>query len=188
RMISAQLETEFTDSDYDNIKKVYSIWICMDVPRYAENTITAYEIAKRDIVGIFPEKKTRYDLMTIITICLSSELAEAKEELNLHRLLGALLSPELNAGEKKEILTREYHIPMRKEFERSVNCMCNLAEGIEEKAEKRGEKRGERRGERRGGVLALNQIGYTAERIAQELSIPIKTVNDILTEAGCTRS
>lgn len=61
RMISSQLETEFHNSDYDNVKKVYSIWICMNVPQYAENTITAYEIKKRNIVGEFPEGKTRYD-------------------------------------------------------------------------------------------------------------------------------
>lgn len=30
RMISAQKQTEFFHSDYDNLKKVRSIWICMD--------------------------------------------------------------------------------------------------------------------------------------------------------------
>ncbi len=30
RMISAQKQTEFYHSDYDNLKKVRSIWICMD--------------------------------------------------------------------------------------------------------------------------------------------------------------
>ena len=99
RMISAQLDTEFRNSDYDSIKKVYSIWICMDVPKYAENTITAYEIQKRDIVGNFPEERTRYDLMSIITICLSSAVAEEKEELKLHRLLGTLLSSEMKPAE-----------------------------------------------------------------------------------------
>ena len=44
RQISAQLDTEFTADNYDNIKKVYSIWICMDTPKYAQNTITKYEI------------------------------------------------------------------------------------------------------------------------------------------------
>lgn len=34
RMISAQLDTEFSESDYNNVKKVYSIWICMNGPRY----------------------------------------------------------------------------------------------------------------------------------------------------------
>ena len=33
RMISAQYGTEFTGSHYEQIKKVYSIWICINPPR-----------------------------------------------------------------------------------------------------------------------------------------------------------
>ena len=64
RMISAQKGAEFLEDDYDKIKKVYSIWICMNAPSYAENTITEYGIQKRSIAGEFPENKGRYDLMS----------------------------------------------------------------------------------------------------------------------------
>lgn len=47
RMISAQLDTEFHIPDYDSIKKVYSIWICMNAPKYIGNTITEYSIEKK---------------------------------------------------------------------------------------------------------------------------------------------
>ena len=33
RMISAQSGVEFTSSDYNGIRKVYSIWLCMNAPR-----------------------------------------------------------------------------------------------------------------------------------------------------------
>ena len=33
-MISAQKEVEFAKSDYDNLKPVRSIWICMDAGDY----------------------------------------------------------------------------------------------------------------------------------------------------------
>lgn len=51
RMLSAQLSTEFTVATndkvkYDNIKKVYSIWICMDPSDKAENTIDEYHIER----------------------------------------------------------------------------------------------------------------------------------------------
>ena len=36
RMISAQKGTEFSGSDYDRIRKVYSIWICMNAPVTSE--------------------------------------------------------------------------------------------------------------------------------------------------------
>ena len=34
RMLSAQKGVEFTGKDYDNIRKVYSIWLCMNAPDY----------------------------------------------------------------------------------------------------------------------------------------------------------
>ena len=34
RLISSQKGTEFTNSDYDKIKKVYTIWICMESPTW----------------------------------------------------------------------------------------------------------------------------------------------------------
>lgn len=33
QLISSQLETEFTGSNYGDIKKVYSIWICLNSPK-----------------------------------------------------------------------------------------------------------------------------------------------------------
>ncbi len=49
RMISAQKDTEFFGENYDDIKKIYSTWICMNVPSYTKNTITEYEPLPRDI-------------------------------------------------------------------------------------------------------------------------------------------
>lgn len=39
RAISSQYGREFTGSHYENIKKVYSIWICMDPPKKRKNGI-----------------------------------------------------------------------------------------------------------------------------------------------------
>lgn len=49
RLLSEQLDREFTTDSYDKIKKVYSIWICMDSPekskkKLAANTIVQYRI------------------------------------------------------------------------------------------------------------------------------------------------
>ena len=49
RLISAQLSVEFTNDgsdkeQYDNIKKVYSIWICMDCPENKKDSIINYSL------------------------------------------------------------------------------------------------------------------------------------------------
>lgn len=142
-MISAQMGTEFQDDNYDELKKVYSIWICMDSPRYAENTITEYGIQQRNIIGNFPSGKTRYDLMSVLMICLSSDLETGERDKKLHRLLGALLSSTLTKQEKKTIMEQEYGIPMTEKVERRVNVMCNLSGAIEERGIEQGIERGE---------------------------------------------
>ena len=44
RMISEQIDREFTTDDYDDLKKVYSIWIFFDAPEKDSDTITEYTI------------------------------------------------------------------------------------------------------------------------------------------------
>ena len=39
RMISGQYGTDFSKGDYHKIKKVYSIWICRNVPKTHENSL-----------------------------------------------------------------------------------------------------------------------------------------------------
>ena len=49
RMISAQSGVEFTSSDYNGIRKVYSSWLCMNAPRKIGNAISTYSLCKQEI-------------------------------------------------------------------------------------------------------------------------------------------
>ena len=46
---------------------------------------------------------------------------------------GILFHEELSADEKRDILKREFDIPMTETFESEVREMCNLSEGVLEK-------------------------------------------------------
>lgn len=133
RMISAQLGTEFMDSDYDNIKKTYSIWICMNAPKYAENTITGFHMVQKNIVGEMPENLFRFDIANVVLVCLSRELAEETDKLKLHRMLGVLFSGTMSISDRKKILEEEYNISMTGDMERRDSDMCNLSEAILER-------------------------------------------------------
>lgn len=138
RMLSMQKNTEFVGSNYDDIKKVYSIWICMDTPIYAQQTITEYYIEQRKLVGEFAGR-ARYDLMSAIMVCLGKEGEHLEEENPLHGLLSTLLSEKLDAEEKMKILEKQYEIPATVEMKEGIEQMCNLSERIEEKGQKIGE-------------------------------------------------
>ncbi len=173
RMISAQYGTEFTNAEYDKLKKVYSIWVCMEVPAYAENTVTEYSLSQKNLAGNFPEGKNCYDLLSVIVIGLPKN-PEKLIDRGLPRLLGILFSMELSVAEKKRILETEYHIPMTREINRRENIMCNLSEGIWERAMQQGIEQGIERGE-----LQKTKI------IIQNMLNRGMSVEDICALAGC---
>ena len=110
REISSQKNREFVNSNYNDIKKVYSIWICMNM---SENSMNHIHLTNDTIIGnqIWKGKE---DLVNIVMIGLAKEISPKEEKHKLHRLLGALLSETLRGEEKLDILKNEYHIPMEK--------------------------------------------------------------------------
>lgn len=136
RMLSSQYGTEFTESHYENIKKVYSIWICMNPPRYRENTINRYYMQEENLVGKVKEKKANYDLLSVIMICLGN--SEEEKYTSVLKLLNILLSTETDSKKKCQILEEDFHIEMTQTLEREVSLMCNLSKGIEEKGIEKG--------------------------------------------------
>ena len=136
RMLSAQKDTEFTGSDYDAIKKVYSIWISMENPLYAQHTITSYRISEHPLYGMLPVQK-RYDLMELVLVCLGTPKAKNKGN-ELHGLLDTLLSPDLLPEEKEKIIYNDYGIETTVELEGGLREMCNLSDLIEERGIEKG--------------------------------------------------
>ena len=146
RLISSQKDRDFVSSHYDDIKRVYSIWICMNMD---ENTMCHYHMTKDDMVGCH-EWKGRSDLINIIMIGLGRELPENDDDYELHRLLEALLSSELSATDKLDIISSEYSIPIEDGIREEVNLMCNLSEGVEERGIEKGMQKGLEEGMQKG--------------------------------------
>lgn len=69
REISQQLGTLTEQTNYGQLQKAYSIWICNErIPIALQNTVTMYSIKKSDIIGTTDEPEKDYDLMTVILI------------------------------------------------------------------------------------------------------------------------
>ena len=136
RSISSQYGREFTDSHYEKIKKVYSIWICMTPPKYRANTITRYRLTEENLIGKVVEPVEHYDLLSIVMICLGGP--EQENYSGILRMLDVLLSHETSEAEKKKILQNDYGIPMTETIEREVSLMCNLSKGVREKGRAEG--------------------------------------------------
>ena len=177
RMISAQYGTVFTNSHYEKIQKVYSVWICMNPPKERRNSITEYSLTEKQHVGKVKEKEEYYNLINAIMICLGKNEEEAENEL-LH-LLDVLLSNEKKAKEKKEILENRFQIPMTEKFEMEVEYMCNLSDGVEQKGIQKGIKIGIEQGIEQEHLRIIKkklEKKKSIEQIADELEIEVSVV------------
>ena len=142
RILSSQKGRDFVKSEYNKMKRVYSIWICMNMK---ENSLTQIYLAKKDIIGSH-DWKGDLELFNIIMIGIAENLPEKEENYGLHRLLSALLSSSLEAEEKLDIIEKEYDIPIEDDIREEVEEMCNLSQGIKEKVFKGGYTEGKQNG------------------------------------------
>ena len=158
RMVSAQKQTEFYHSDYDNLKKVRSIWICMDTEENGD-CIEEISLERKTVFG---NKINPYSVDLMKGIIIHIRGGEKKRESGnvLISLLERLLS-HMDADEKKRILTQKYGMIMTTELDGRIKTMCNLSEymierGIEEGIEK-GIKKGIKKGIEQGIEKGIEQ-------------------------------
>ena len=167
RLISSQKERDFVNTNYDDIKQVFSIWICMNMD---DNSLSHIHLTKDEMLKPC-NWKGNLDLLNIVLIGITNEIPEHDEKYEMHRLIGALLSSELKEQEKLDIIEHEYNIPISQEFREDVRIMCNLSTGIEERAtEKTSEK----------FILNMYKKGYTLDQIADVAETDVDEVEAII--------
>lgn len=163
RLISSQKERDFVNTNYDDIKQVFSIWICMNID---DNSLSHIHLTKDEMLKPC-NWKGNLDLLNIVLIGITNEIPEHDEKYEMHRLIGALLSSELKEQEKLDIIEHEYNIPISQEFREDVSIMCNLSQGIEDKAIAK-------------IVMNMYKIGYTPNQIADAVGVSVDEVEAII--------
>ena len=165
RLISSQKSINFAKSEYDNIKKVYSIWICMDAGRNSDS-ISRISLKSDTLFGK-PCSFPKLDKMCgmVIRIRDNNNVAESKNKLIA--MLEDVLSSE-DSGVKKRKLEEKYDMKMTTELEGRINGMCNLSDVVEERGIERGMKQGMERGIR-GLVEVLGEMGTPREVIIEKI-------------------
>ncbi len=167
RLISSQKERDFVNTNYDDIKRVFSIWVCMNMDK---NSMAYVHLAKEDLVDAYPWEGG-LDLLNIVLIGIANELPEHDDKYELHRLLSTLLSMELSVDEKLGIMEKEYRISIDDKMREDVSAMCNLSQGIKEKAADNAIA---------GVILNMHRKGYTSEQIAEIVERSVREVEAVI--------
>ena len=162
RLISSQFGVEFEKQDYAKLKKVYSIWICMNPPKSVRNTIIEFNLGINIITGAEKQKaieqvfkKKNYDLLSVIFVNLDKDGGGAS---HLLELLNLLFLKETDAIEKCKILEREFGIEMLQEMQKEVEEMCDLSLGVMERGYIKGMQQGIAQGMQQGIAQGTNRL------------------------------
>ncbi|MEY8339518.1 hypothetical protein AALB16_16135 [Lachnospiraceae bacterium 62-35] len=167
RLVSSQKERDFVKTNYNDIRRVFSIWVCMNMD---ENCMDYVHLTDDKLLGSYPWKG-RLDLLNIVLIGISNELPEHDEKYELHRLLSTLLSMELTVDEKLGIIRTEYSIQVDDKLRKDMSAMCNLSQGIRENATDNAIA---------GVIMNMHRKGYTIEQIAECVEKTIEEVEAVI--------
>ena len=167
RLVFSQKERDFVKTNYNDIRRVFSIWVCMNMD---ENSMAYVHLVKDDLLSSY-QWKGGLDLLNIVMIGIANEFPEYDEKYELHRLLNTILSMELSADEKLGIMETEYHIPVDDKMRKDVSAMCNLSQGIKENGIAIGKAE---------VVINMHKKGYTSKQIAEIVEKSIEEVEAII--------
>ena len=184
--------------NYEGVKKVYSIWLCMDMPDGASG-ITRYRLTENQEYGAYREDRRNYDLLQVVMVYIG----QGKRELGnrLLNLLEEIFKSKDSAKDKRERLQKEYQIDLNEDEEGMVDTMCNLSVGIFERAWNQGGAAGMTKGLEQGlekgreegrkeltraFVMQLLEMHMPLSFILQATKCNEKEIRDIAEEEGLT--
>lgn len=127
RLISSQYERDFSNSHYEKLKKVYSIWLIFDPQKQYRNSISTFSYQQKTILGT-PKDDGSYDLAQAFFVRLSDDVLYKNSKMI--GVLNTLFSKQVSKQDKKSILSQEYGVKVDKDLERSVDEMCNYSVSV----------------------------------------------------------
>ena len=120
RLISSQKGINFVKSEYDNIKKVYSIWICMDAAD-DEDSISSISLKSECLFGKQCDF-TELDKMCGMVIRIRNNENAAESRNRLIAMLEDVLSTQ-DGESKKRKLEEKYDMKITTELEGRCNSI-----------------------------------------------------------------
>ena len=172
RMLSMQYEDQIKGSRYENLKKVYSIWICLNPPKEERGSITEISLDKKVLLGYNKLRKEDYDKLSVILLYLGEE---SKNECL--GFLQTLFDGNIKEKRKIEVLEKDYGIKMNEELRKEIREMCNLDEYVANRGREEGLKKGKAEGLAQGiEKTTLKSL----QSVMKHLQVDLKKAMEIL--------
>lgn len=168
RMISAQMNTEFSHSNYDDLKKVHSIWICINPNRKElRGTMTTYSLAEHNVIGNTSANQSEYDKLQVTMVYLDKDFVNRSGIIGM---LSTVFTNSLTAAEKATQLKDKYGMKVTDSIEGRLETMCNYSKGVYDAGKEEGMEKGVEKGIL-GTVDILKRMGVATSKIVEQLMV-----------------
>ncbi|WP_019002089.1 hypothetical protein [Succinimonas amylolytica] len=155
RLISRQKGIVFNKTDYQKLRKVYSLWINMGRNRH--NWCAEYPRRTEVVLGNMAENDECNFSDRSMAIVINVDQNDENNPAPVFKFLGALFFRGKNVAERQKVLQNEFGIPMTENIYEEVYNMCNLSEGIFEEGLEKGLEKGEKIGLEKGKKIWLEK-------------------------------
>ena len=173
RELSSQLKAVTDTTNYDELEKVYSIWICNEkIPEGLKNSITRYHMEKEDIVGKCEESEAYHDLLEAVIVRRGGEALEN----TLFEYLEGVFTTDFDT------INKYVDVEDNEEVKEVLNTMCGLGESLEIKGFEKGIKQGIKQGSINTLISLIKKGRLTKEEAAQEINMDVEAFEKIMLE------
>lgn len=175
RALSSQLGIITDKTDYSQLEKVYSIWICYrNIPKDLQNSISFYKMTNYKNIGIEQDDSDeRDDLMELVIIRVGDDTDQQMPELI--EFLSASLQGDATRASKY------INIDNITDSEKEVPTMKGAGAMLFERAMEQGIQQGIEQGiEETKLIFKLHMSGFSNEQISTQTGLPLEKIIDIL--------
>ena len=176
RMVSAQKESVFHNSDYDKLQKVYSIWLCINPEADVRGVCNTYSMTETCLAKEFHFPKEQYDNFCIVLACLQ----DTESDNNMVRLFSTIFSNNTPV-EKKLQLATECGLPVTTDVKEGIHQMCNYSDYVEQQGVEKGLAKGRAEGH-------LESLSESVANLVRSGHFSIEAALDILKVPADIRS
>ena len=134
RLLAKQknMQGGFQNSEFQNLKKVYSIWIVMNSNKAMEGVLNKYTITEECLETEYRFPKEDYDKLSIVMIYPKREYDIKDNKNGMMKMLNLLFKARMPAEDKKYQLSKDYGIMMTRAIDEVMDGMCDLSKGVRE--------------------------------------------------------
>ena len=188
RLLAKQknMQGGFQNSEFQNLKKVYSIWIVMNPSKALEGVFNEYTISEKCLKKKYHIPKTDYDKLCVVMIYLNKEYDINDDKHDLTEMLYILFQADIPAQDKKYQLSENYGIMMTRAIDEEMDGVCNLSQGIMDKGIEKGLEKGLKKGIEKGHLEG--QIQMASSMVISLMKTTNKSMSEVMDMADVDKA